>query len=248
MSSPTSLHASCAPPWRPRRPRLRCAACGRNAGKRRRGFRHQAPDALHEAMRAFDAGLGPDHVALRRRIRQHEPARRVGAVAGDDVVGVDDVLLRLRHLLDRRRSRPACRRRAARRVRLPSTSSTLTSAGVTQPSRALVGLVHDHALREQALERLFDRVQMAGRLHGAGEEARIEQVQDRVLDAADILVDRQPAVLAVDRRTASSAAVSFHGSVKRAKYQDESTNVSIVSVSRRAGLPHCGQSTCFQVG
>jgi hypothetical protein len=31
-------------------------------------------------------------------------------------------------------------------------------------------------------------------LHGAGEEARIEQVQDRVLDAADILIDRQPVV------------------------------------------------------
>src|SRR5690606_800291 len=43
-------------------------------------------------------------------------------------------------------------------------------------------------------------------------------------------------------------SVSFHGSVKRAKYQDESTNVSIVSVSRSAGLPHCGQSTCFHVG
>ena len=43
-------------------------------------------------------------------------------------------------------------------------------------------------------------------------------------------------------------AVVFHGSVKRAKYQDESTNVSIVSVSRRAGLPHFGQSACFHVG
>ncbi len=43
---------------------------------------------------------------------------------------------------------------------------------------------------------------MAGRLHGAGEEAAVEQVQDRVLDAADVLVDRQPAIdhLAVGRR------------------------------------------------
>ena len=83
-------------------------------------------------------------------------------------------------------------------------------------------------------ERLFDRVQMAGDLHGAHEEARIEQMQDRVLDAADILVDRQPAALAVDAGQRRSAGVSFQGSVKRAKYQDESTNVSIVSVSRRA--------------
>ena len=82
-------------------------------------------------------------------------------------------------------------------------------------------------------------------LHGAREEARIEQVQDRVLDAADILVDRQPAV---DRRRGRSGVRRVQGSVKRAKYQDESTKVSIVSVSRRAGLPQCGQATCFQVG
>src|SRR3982750_4564904 len=43
-------------------------------------------------------------------------------------------------------------------------------------------------------------------------------------------------------------AFSFQGSVKRAKYQDESTKVSMVSVSRSAWPPHCGQVTCFQVG
>ena len=46
----------------------------------------------------------------------------------------------------------------------------------------------------------------------------------------------------------SVGAVSIHGSVKRAKYHDESTKVSIVSVSRRALLPHCGQATYFHVG
>src|SRR5262249_7791409 len=35
---------------------------------------------------------------------------------------------------------------------------------------------------------------MAGDLHGAGEEAAIEQVQDRVLDAPDVLIDGQPAI------------------------------------------------------
>src|SRR3954471_8320954 len=43
-------------------------------------------------------------------------------------------------------------------------------------------------------------------------------------------------------------AALFHGSVKRAKYQDESTKVSIVSVSRRAGPSHCGQLTSRQLG
>ena len=33
----------------------------------------------------------------------------------------------------------------------------------------------------------------------------------------------------------------LHGSQKRRKYQEESTNVSIVSVSRRAGPPQMGQ-------
>src|SRR4051812_9713199 len=41
---------------------------------------------------------------------------------------------------------------------------------------------------------------------------------------------------------------SSHGSVKRRKYQDESTKVSIVSVSRRAGPEHFGHLTFFQVG
>ena len=53
--------------------------------------------------------------------------------------------------------------------------------------------MHDHALREHAGERLVGPA-MAGLLHRAGEEARIEEVQDRVLDAADILVDGQPVI------------------------------------------------------
>src|SRR6186997_860790 len=40
-------------------------------------------------------------------------------------------------------------------------------------------------------------------------------------------------------------AARFHGSVKRMKYQDESTKVSIVSVSRRAGPEHFGHLTFF---
>src|SRR5262245_41720679 len=46
----------------------------------------------------------------------------------------------------------------------------------------------------------------------------------------------------------SVGAVLIQGSVKRAKYQDESTNVSMVSVSRRAGPAHFGHFTFFQVG
>ena len=72
--------------------------------------------------------------------------------------------------------------------------------------------------------------------HHALEEARVEQVQDGVLDAADVLVDRHPVVRAlVDHRSCPGP-----GQAKRAKYHDESTKVSMVSVSRFAGLPHAG--------
>ena len=46
----------------------------------------------------------------------------------------------------------------------------------------------------------------------------------------------------------SVGASAIHGSVKRAKYQDESTKVSMVSVSRVAFPSHCGHLTFFQVG
>ena len=51
----------------------------------------------------------------------------------------------------------------------------------------------DHALGEQAGERLATP-DLAVVVQGPGDEAGVEQVQDRVLDAADILVDRQPVV------------------------------------------------------
>ena len=52
-----------------------------------------------------------------------------------------------------------------------------------------------HALGEQRVERL-DRLrgQVAGLVHRPGEEAGIEQVQDRMLDPADVLVDVHPVV------------------------------------------------------
>ena len=59
----------------------------------------------------------------------------------------------------------------------------------------LVDLVRDHALREQRGDRL-GRLggQVAGPDHRAGEEAGIQQVQDRVLHPADILVHVHPVI------------------------------------------------------
>ena len=51
--------------------------------------------------------------------------------------------------------------------------------------------MRDHALREQPTERLIDR-RVSRPAHRAREETRVEEMQDRMLDAADILIDRQP--------------------------------------------------------
>ena len=77
--------------------------------------------------------------------------------------------------------------------------------------RVLVGLVRDHALGEQALERLVDR-RVPRLVHGAGEEARIEEMQDRMLDAADILIDGQP--------IADGVGVDRHWRMRRAEARE----------------------------
>ena len=60
------------------------------------------------------------------------------------------------------------------------------------PRLAHLGAVlRDHALREQRLERLLE-VEVPEVGERLGEEARVHQVQDRVLDAADVLVDGHP--------------------------------------------------------
>src|SRR5205807_7136711 len=56
---------------------------------------------------------------------------------------------------------------------------------------AAVGLVNDDALREYRREGLVD-LQVFRGLHAARKEARVQQMQNRVLLAADILVDGRP--------------------------------------------------------
>jgi len=81
-------------------------------------------------------------------------------------------------------------------------------------------------------------------LQSAGEEPRVEQMQNRVLDTADVLIGREAICEPRHGRPARAAAVLQN----RAKYHDESTNVSSVSVSRRASDPQRGQRTIFHVG
>jgi hypothetical protein len=82
-----------------------------------------------------------------------------------------------------------------RRAVSPVTSTVLGQVidGATARVLRLEDLVRHHALREERVERLDGRGgQVPAGVHRAGEEAGIEEVQDRVLHAADVLVDVHP--------------------------------------------------------
>ena len=72
-------------------------------------------------------------------------------------------------------------------------------------------VLEHHALRQQPRERLVDRHEAEVAEHAA-EEARVDQVQDRVLDAAAVEIDRAPVG---DLRRDRTAVVSFVRSQNR---------------------------------
>ena len=112
----------------------------------------QTPDALDEAMGTLGTGFGPDDVSFRRAVGEHEPAGGVGAVGFNDVGGIHGILLGFRHLLDGADGDGFA-------GFLVNSASFAVLFGHRDLCRgnpaaifALVGLMHDHALREQALE------------------------------------------------------------------------------------------------
>ena len=122
--------------------------------------------------------------------------QRVRAVVADHVVRVDDVLQGLRHLRRELRERLELAQVGAVQapVLRPERLAVLPRHVVHRyedAARIAVGEAEDHALVDEALERLRRR-------HGADveehqmPEARVEEVQHGVLGAADVEVDRQP--------------------------------------------------------
>ena len=150
----------------------------------------QAPQAVDEARATLDPRFGPRQVAFGRAVGQHEPAHCVGAIGVDDGVGVDHVLLRLGHLDD---AADLDRAAICLEQRAFGFAADLVRREVERlaPVLAAVGLMRDHALREQRGEG-FGHVDLAHMRQCAGPEPGVEQVQDRVFDPADILFDRQP--------------------------------------------------------
>ncbi len=155
--------------------------------------REQAPEPVQIAPGAVDARLGPLQIALRRAVGQHEQPCGVGAIGLDRGRRVDGVALGFAHLL-----RAPHGDLAAVLDQAPDAIGVLLDLVRLAPLACAIakGLVADHALGEQAGERLVE-AEVAALPQGAGEEACVEQVQHGVLDAADILVDRHPVL---DRR------------------------------------------------
>ena len=98
------------------------------------------------------------------------------------------------------------RRRGEERVHPPRVAAVFVghldcADDVALRLRHLHAVFQHHALREQALDRLA-MVHQPEVAHHLAEKARIDQVQDRVLHAADVLIDRQPVARPSPYRTA----------------------------------------------
>ncbi|ABA48399.1 hypothetical protein BURPS1710b_3452 [Burkholderia pseudomallei 1710b] len=190
----------------------------------------ERPHAAQKAARAVDARAGPLELLLGRRREHREKARGVGAVMVDQHLRIDAVVLRLRHLLD-----------AAELDRLPvrfqhrADGAALVVERHGHVGRVVPGLlarrvlaverlVEHHPLREQVLRRFAERdeTEIA---HHLRPEARVQQVQDRVLDAADVLIHRHPVVgaridhrLRVGRRVAREVPRGIDERVHRVRF------------------------------
>ena len=77
-----------------------------------------------------------------------------------------------------------------------------------------IDVIEHHALRQQIRERLGEAYQ-AQIAHHLDPEARVQQVQDRVLDAANVLVDRQPVIDALVHHRACLVGASVAHEVPR---------------------------------
>ena len=163
------------------------------------------PDAPQEAHRAFNGVVRP-HGRVFRPTDEHDvEARGVGAVLVDQVLRVDAVSFALAHLAD-----------AA--VLHYGTVSECAAVDVSffvervlylgrrdVVLRAFVGrleedVIQEHAVVGHAFER-FIKLQQTHVTHRLRPEAGIEEMQHRVLDAADVLIHRHPVVVArVDHR------------------------------------------------
>ena len=188
-------------------------------------FHHQPVRAAQEARDAGHAVGRPGRGAVQRSDEHLVEAHRVGAELGDHLVGADHVAAALGHLLDhfleidvhRRRERRAvlpahlvggdpllgellARADVDRRLAVEAhvaAREVLRRAGRVVAEHA-VALALDHPGVEQLLERLLGVHQAQVEEHLVP-EARVQQVEHRVLRAADVQVDVHPVALGLAR-------------------------------------------------
>ena len=157
-------------------------------GRHLTNTRTQGPDAGEVLERRLCTRGRPFHIALRRAVGHDEPSGGISTVSGDDGIRVDHVLLGFRHL----GGRDDIHRRAIAQLSVRHVFWQV----IDWPPCCISGfvdLMRHHPLREQRAERLDGAGgQMPGLVHRAGEEAGIEEVQDRMLDPADVLIDVHP--------------------------------------------------------
>ena len=172
----------------------------------------EVPDTGKMLERRLRAACRPFHITLRRAVAQDKPARGVRPIGADDIDRIDHVLLGFRHLgrgddfhfLQQQSSTVFCEELAAILVQQETTFDEsfpifpdyILGQMIDRAAIAVAGLVDlmgHHALGEKRVEGLDRRRrQMPGDVHRAGKEPAVEQVQDRVFDAADILIDIHP--------------------------------------------------------
>ena len=163
------------------------------------GLERQSVRALQEAVAAGDAVGLPRGAVLERAHEHLVEAHGVGAELLDDVVGVDDVAAALGHLVPLHVDGFAgvldlpLVAAGGERLDLGGLEDHGAAVGVAAAVLGQVGGAEDHALVDEALERLAG-ADVAEVEQDLVPEAGVEQVEDGVLGPADVEVDGQPVV------------------------------------------------------
>ena len=160
-------------------------------------FVNGTPQTTQEAVCAFDAAVAPFEGLFGWCGKHHKQAGGVRAVGVNQLLRIDAVVFGLGHFFrtadDDRQA--VCFEDGGNRAAFVVESQL--DIGRVDPVFAafvvftVVGFANDHALRQQAFKR-FVNIDQAFVAHQFGEETRVQEVQNRVFDTADVLVDRAP--------------------------------------------------------
>ena len=169
----------------------------RRGGAPRQVFVHGLPQTLDETKRALHALIGPFKRLLGRGSEHREQACGIGAEFVDQCLRIHAVVLRLGHRDHAARLdflAVGTQHGAAALAALIDSDLDIGGIEILDTAGfrlAEENLVQHHALGEQVCKRLLEGY-LAEFVDDPRPKARIEQVQNRVLDAADVLIDGEP--------------------------------------------------------